>query len=142
MMMRISLSNATWFAQMSAFLAAFWLPGPMGPPDGFSNARVGTVARERPARATQSGLKKGDKKHSVTLHWDPSTSTVAGYNVYRRNKRGGPYKRLNASPVQGTSYIDSTVLAGRKYYYVVKSVTAKNVESIVSNEISAVIPAR
>jgi fibronectin type 3 domain-containing protein len=93
------------------------------------------------ARAAQSDTANRDNKHSVTLHWDASTSIVVGYNVYRSDKSGGPYKKLNARPIRGISYRDSSVRAGQRYYYVVKSVSSDKEESIASKEISAVIPA-
>jgi hypothetical protein len=35
--------------------------------------------------------------HSVTLAWTASTSTVAGYNVYRSTTNGGPYTQINSA---------------------------------------------
>jgi len=42
--------------------------------------------------------------------------------------------------VQGTQFIDSQVIAGTTYYYVVTALNPQG-ESIYSNEASAVIPA-
>jgi len=78
--------------------------------------------------------------HSVTLSWGPSLSEVAGYNVYRSTQSGGPYTKLNSSPVSTTAYTDSTVQAGQTYFYVATAVDSENVESVFSNEISATIP--
>jgi fibronectin type 3 domain-containing protein len=76
----------------------------------------------------------------VTLNWTPSTTAVAGYNVYRSTVSGGPYAQLNSSLVLPTSYTDSAVQLSQVYYYVVTSVAA-GAESIDSNEASAAIPA-
>jgi fibronectin type 3 domain-containing protein len=78
--------------------------------------------------------------HSVTLSWTASTSTVAGYNVYRSSVSGGPYTKLNASPDTSTTYVDSAVQAGQTYYYVVTSVDSAGTESTFSAEVSATIP--
>lgn len=78
--------------------------------------------------------------HSVTLSWTPSTSVVVGYNVYRGTQSGGPYTKLNSSPVPGATYTDSTVQSGSTYFYVATAVDSNNVESVHSNEASAVIP--
>jgi hypothetical protein len=135
-------SRTMRFSMKIASLTAVLLLLQITPTDRLSSTNAATVFSKFAARATQSGAEKRDKQHSVTLQWHPSTSAVAGYNVYRSAKPGGPYKKLNARPTSGTSYQDSTVRPGATYYYVVKSVTPKNVESIASDEISAVIPAQ
>jgi Abnormal spindle-like microcephaly-assoc'd, ASPM-SPD-2-Hydin len=78
--------------------------------------------------------------HSATLDWTPSTSTVMGYYVYRGTQTGGPYVKLNATPVSLNTYTDRAVQAGQRYFYVATSVDSSNVESTFSNETSAVIP--
>jgi len=79
--------------------------------------------------------------HQVTLNWIASTSTVAGYNVYRGTTSGGPYSILNSSLVTGsTAYTDSTVASGQTYYYVTTAVDASNNQSAYSNEAQAVVP--
>jgi len=76
----------------------------------------------------------------VNLSWTPSKSAVAGYFVYSGTQRGGPYSKLNATPVCGNSYVDTTVRAGRTYFYVVKAVGVNGAESVFSNEASAKVP--
>jgi len=78
--------------------------------------------------------------HSVALSWNPSTSTVIGYNVYRGTQDGGPYSKLNSSPESGTAYTDSSVLNGTTYYYVATSVDSNKVESNYSNQAIAQVP--
>jgi len=87
---------------------------------------------------TQCTIASGS--HSVTLSWTPSSSSgVTGYNIYRATVTGGPYAIISAN-VQGTQFIDSQVVAGTTYYYVVTALNPQG-ESIYSNEASAVIPA-
>jgi fibronectin type 3 domain-containing protein len=71
---------------------------------------------------------------SVSLTWIPSTSSVAGYNVYRGTQSGGPYSKSNPSLVTGTAYSDTSVQAGQTYYYVATAVNSNDVESVYSNE--------
>jgi hypothetical protein len=78
--------------------------------------------------------------HSATLSWIASTSSVAGYNIYRSSVSGGPYTKMNSSLITLLTYTDTAVLAGLTYYYLATSVNASNVESSYSNEISATIP--
>ena len=78
--------------------------------------------------------------HSATLSWTGSTSSVMGYYIYRGTQTGGPYAKLNATPVPLTTYTDSSVQAGQTYFYVATAVDSNNVESSYSNETSATIP--
>lgn len=77
---------------------------------------------------------------SLLLAWNPSTSTVVGYNVYASFISGGPYTRLTSSPVATTSYSDTVIQAGETYYFVATAVNSSSIESAYSNEISATIP--
>jgi len=78
--------------------------------------------------------------HGVDLSWTASTSTVAGYNVYRGAKSGGPYTKISSSLNESTSYTDNSVQAGQTYYYVTTDVDTSGVESVYSNQIQVVIP--
>lgn len=78
--------------------------------------------------------------HSVGLKWKASASPVAGYNVYRSEKAGGPYTKLTSSPIQATNYIDRAVQSGRIYFYAVTAVDSKGKESVHSNHARASIP--
>ncbi len=97
-------------------------------------------ATNSPTTITLSGTGVQVISPSVTLTWDPSTSVVAGYYIYRGTLSGGPYTKLNATPVSLTTYIDTTVQSGLTYFYVATAVDSSNVESVLSNEISATIP--
>lgn len=78
--------------------------------------------------------------HSASLSWIASSSAVIGYNVYRGTVSGGPYTKLSATSISGTSYLDSSVQAGQTYYYVTTAVDSNNLESAYSNEVVAPIP--
>jgi len=78
--------------------------------------------------------------HSATLTWTASTSVVVGYNVYRSSISGGPYTKLNSSLDATTTFTDSSVLSGQTYYYVATAVDSNNVESVYSNQVTAIIP--
>jgi len=79
-------------------------------------------------------------QHSVALSWNPSSSTLSGYNVYRGSVSGGPYSKVNSSLDQMATYTDSSVQAGSTYYYVVTAVDASGNESAFSNQAQAVVP--
>ncbi|HEY6349371.1 MAG TPA: IPT/TIG domain-containing protein [Candidatus Angelobacter sp.] len=79
--------------------------------------------------------------HSVSISWKASSSEDVGtYNIYRATASGGPYTRV-AWRVPGSSFTDSGVQPGATYFYVVTSVTTSNVESVVSSEVRATVPA-
>ena len=80
------------------------------------------------------------KKHSAKLSWKASTSVVRGYNIYRATHAGGPYSRINPEVHPSTTYVDSKVVSGITYYYVITAVGPSGVESGYSNEVVAVIP--
>src|SRR5262249_13165594 len=73
--------------------------------------------------------RSGAAIHVVDLSWLASTSTVAGYNVYRGTVSGGPFTKLNSSLITGTTYVDLTVQAGQTYYYHATAVDSNNNES-------------
>ena len=100
-----------------------------------SNASDASLKQTFSGAGTQTGT-----SHSVSLTWDPSTSTVTGYNLYRGTQSGGPYSRINSSLLSNTSYDDSGVQSGRNYFYVSTAVDASNTESAFSNEAAAAIP--
>jgi len=78
--------------------------------------------------------------HTVHLSWAPSSSSVAGYRVYRGQVSGGPYPNTVVSSVDALSYDDATVVDGNTYYYVVTAVDSTGAESLLSNQATAQIP--
>jgi HYDIN/CFA65/VesB family protein len=78
--------------------------------------------------------------HTVSVTWAPSTSPVIGYFVYRRTGTIGSFSRLDSSIDSSTNFTDSNVTNGATYYYVVTAVSAGDVESQFSPEISVTIP--
>ena len=97
-------------------------------------------ATNPPVAASVSGTGTAPPQHSVSLAWTASTSTVAGYNVYRGGQSGGPYVAVNSGLDASTSYTDNSVQAGQTYYYVVTAVDGGGNESVYSNQAQAVIP--
>ena len=101
---------------------------------------IASNATNSPASLAISGSGVQLITHNATLSWIPSTSTVAGYQVYSSTVSGGPYTKLTTSTVSLSSYTDSTVQSGKTYYYVVTAVNSSSVESTYSNQVTAVIP--
>jgi ASPM-SPD-2-Hydin domain-containing protein/HYDIN/CFA65/VesB family protein/centrosomal CEP192-like protein len=86
-----------------------------------------------------SGTAVAAPQHSVALSWNPSSSTVVGYNIYRGTASGGPYSKINAMNAD-TTYTDSSVQSGQTYFYVTTAVDGSGNESANSNQAQVVIP--
>ena len=114
------------------------------PAAGASPGSISFISNASDSSLTQSLTGNGTGTaglYSVAFTWDPSASSnVVGYNLYRGTQPGGPYSRLNAALISGTTYSDSTVLTGTTYYYVSTAVNSSSVESAYSNQATAAIP--
>jgi len=94
-----------------------------------------------PTTLSLSGTGVSAPTQSVSLAWDASASSnVSGHHVYRGTQSGGPFSSINLFLVLSTTFTDSSVLAGQTYFYVVTAVDENGVESIFSNEVTAVVP--
>jgi hypothetical protein len=102
-----------------------------------SDATDGSLVANLTGTGTSSG---GTTQHTVALSWSPSSSSVAGYNIYRGTVSGGPYTLINASLETATVYSDSTVQGSKTYFYVATAVDSSQNESAFSNQTTAVIP--
>jgi Bacterial Ig-like domain (group 2) len=85
--------------------------------------------------------------HLVDLTWGAGTiqnpapgQVVVGYDVYRSSTSGGPYTKLNSTPVASLTYTDHNVSAGQTWYYVCSTVDNLGDVSVYSNQAAATIP--
>lgn len=132
-------SGETLTPSQSVTVTAQFAPTVAGLVSG--SVSIASNATNSPSTITVSGTGVSVSSHSVALSWAASTSTVSGYNVYRGTTPNGPYStKLNPSLVTLVDYADSSVASGATYYYVVTSVDSSNVESVDSNQATAVIP--
>jgi acetyl esterase len=93
-----------------------------------------TVAQARSTNTVPQSLRAFASEVKVELNWTHVTSQAAssGYKIYRSTQSGTSYQLL-ASSITNNSYLDTSVVAGTTYYYVV---TAQNggLESTPSTE--------
>jgi len=75
----------------------------------------------------------------VNLSWSPSTSQVAGYNIYR-GAAPGAYSKINTSLDPNAAFTDSTVASGTTYYYAATAVDSSGQESSYSAPVQVVVP--
>ncbi len=80
--------------------------------------------------------------HAANLSWTASTTPNVTYNVYRASSSTGPFTTpLNTSPITGTTFKDTSVIAAQIYYYVVTAVASDGTQSAPSSPpIQATIP--
>ena len=132
-------SGETLTPNQSVTITAQFAPAAAGLVSG--SVSIASNATNSPSAITLSGTGVAAASHSVALSWTASSSPVSGYNVYRGTTSNGPYPtKLNNSLVTAVGYSDSTVTDGTTYYYVVTAVDSSNVESVDSNQATAVIP--
>jgi hypothetical protein len=132
-------SNEVLGAGQSASLTVVFAPTSASGSTG--DIQVASNAANSPLSIALSGTGVPSQQHSVTLSWTASTSSVAGYNVYRGTVSGGPYTlQLNNSLITGLSFTDNSAQAGATYYYVAVAVNSSGTESAYSNQASATVP--
>ena len=104
---------------------------------------VASNAANSPAIISLSGAGMRSVSHSVAIAWTPDApaTTSYSYNVYRSTVSGGPYTKMNASNGTAAAFTDTLARGGQLYYYVVTAVDSDGVESPVSDEATAAIPA-
>lgn len=88
-----------------------------------------------------TGLATTTSGAQVLLDWaDAPETDVRGFDVYRSATAGGPYTKLDATPVAASAYADGAVAAGQTYYYTVVALDTADNESPRSAEVSATTP--
>jgi hypothetical protein len=66
-----------------------------------------------------ASLSAASANGQVSLSWNAvSDSTLSGYNIYRSESASGPFTKLNSTPFNGTTYIDSAPPTATEYYQV------------------------
>jgi hypothetical protein len=82
---------------------------------------VWLVSNLRPATQAPAvtNLQASSSTGQVTLQWTAvQDASLQGYNVYRAESAGGTYTKLNSSPFNGTTYVDSSPAGSTEYYLV------------------------
>lgn len=133
----VDVTGATAESKTFALGARYSSEGAGGFPESspvyIDEFRISNVARWsapfEPDTLTNLTATAGDAK--VTLSWGAVQGTVS-YIVKRSTTVGGPYTTI-ANGVTGTDYVDTAVVNGTTYYYVVTAVIS-GTESGNSNE--------
>jgi Abnormal spindle-like microcephaly-assoc'd, ASPM-SPD-2-Hydin/Protein of unknown function (DUF1573) len=128
----------TLAANQSAAFNVVFDPASAGTLSG--TATVTSNASNSPLVITLTGTGTAPVSHSVALNWTPGSSAAVAFNLYRGSTSGGPYSKMNPSPLSTTSYTDPSVSAGLTYYYVATDLNSAGEESTYSNQVTAAIP--
>jgi hypothetical protein len=114
---------------------------------GGGQSTPSAVATATPEDATPPGQPRGlvavVAGPAVRLAWEAvPDADVAGYLVYRSTTAGRGHARLMSAPQAGTTYVDTDVRPGQRYYYIITAVdrSRRANESIPSAEATATIP--
>ena len=110
--------------------------------DGSGNESVqSAVSRARTeGMAVPSGFRASDGIGRIELRWEAvSGEDLIGYNVYRSSRPDLEFERLDSASgasytTARTSYVDSHLTAGERYYYKVSSVS-----SVFESELSGYV---
>jgi hypothetical protein len=79
------------------------------------------------------------KKAAVLLYWNGNLEPdLAGYNVYRSITPESGYDKIS-SLVSVPKYVDTQIVKGNTYYYVVKAVNTAGGESGYYNEVKVIV---
>ena len=107
--------------------------------DGTKSAKLSLASNAANSPASEPLTGTGTAPY-VTLSWNPSTSEVAGYNVYRSTSPTGRYNKINPSLDPDTTYRDATIVGGSTYFYATTAVNSRGQESGYSNRVEVVVP--
>ena len=128
-------ANTTLIPGQTATLSVVFAPSAPGTAAG----SIAIRSSAGPVSITLTGSGGQLSSRTVALNWDPSTSDVVGYYVYRALPNG-TFAKINPAPAVLTAYTDANIQSGQTYTYVVTAIDANNVESDYSEPVLAIIP--
>jgi len=130
-----NLTATTWTDTTILNGTAYYYVVTAGNPAGESpnSNEVAAIPTAPPSAPTGLAASPGDR--TVALCWN-AVSGASGYNVKRATTSGGPYG-LVAAGVTATTYLDTALTNGARYYYVVSAFNYGG-ESADSPPVSAV----
>jgi hypothetical protein len=90
---------------------------------GARSAWVKAAPKDQTAPGAPTGLAGAPAKDGLYLRFTPSPDQdTAGYLVYRKEKKGGDFKKMTPMPVKENTFIDVEVTPRAVYIYKVQSI--------------------
>ena len=103
--------------------------------ESLDSLEVSATPRDRTPPAPPTNITVVPGIGRVFITWGENQERdMAGYHVYRSNKKGTEYERLTTKPLNRTTFSDETVRQGETYYYVITAVDKSGNESPRSKE--------
>lgn len=102
-----------------------------------SSGKSGTKT-EASGLSIPTGLEAAAADAAIKLNWD-SASGAENVRIYRSEKPGKDFAKLDEVESTSTAYEDATTKKGTTYYYVVTAVASSGAESANSVQVAAVI---
>jgi len=115
-------------------LAALCLQGSIEPCQNYTFLGDPTLNLVLPGVGAPGQLQAAPGNARVDLSWTASSTPGATYDLYRATQLvPANYTKLNAAPISGTLYADTTALNTTTYYYYAVAVDSQGFESRWSN---------
>ncbi len=102
------------------------------------SAEVSITALDTTAPVVPIGLSGTPGDQRATLAWnDNYDSDLRGYNIYMSTTSGGPYTKLNVTPIgdRNPHWVQMGLNNGQNYYFVATAVDVVGNESTFSGEV-------
>ncbi|MFA5867154.1 MAG: hypothetical protein WC891_04205 [Actinomycetota bacterium] len=109
-------------------------PGTILKPSGGSSG----TKMEASSLAIPTGLKAAATDAAIKLDWD-SISDAKNIRIYRSEKPGQGFTKLDKVESPASNYKDGTAKKGTTYYYVITALASSGAESANSAQVAAVI---
>jgi Abnormal spindle-like microcephaly-assoc'd, ASPM-SPD-2-Hydin len=133
-------SNVTLTPNQSVTISVAFQPGAAGTATGKLTISSDATNSSLAIALSGDGV-AASTNHSVALKWQPSSTPVIGYFVFRGSSASN-LAQLNVNEVATTSYTDTGVVNGQTYVYAVKSINASSLLSGFSNTVTVTVPAQ
>jgi hydrazine synthase alpha subunit-like protein/concanavalin A-like lectin/glucanase superfamily protein/WD40 repeat protein len=90
-----------------------------------------------------TSLNATPKPGEVKLNWSAADDSETRFNIYRAESNTNSFRKLNPVPIMATEYLDTGLVSGKKYRYIIRTLNRRNRESQNSLEvIAAALPER
>ena len=109
----VAAGLAGWFVVLPVWQAMSEPPAPPAPP---------VTALQAPIGVSSHGRCDGFWNARVSLEWTPAATPADGFEIYRADRSGGPYRLVRSVRGSTTTWTDRDLGLDATYYYLVRAV--------------------
>lgn len=109
----VATGLAGWFVVLPVWQAMSEPPAPPAPP---------VTALQAPIGVSSHGRCDGFWNARVSLEWTPAATPADGFQIYRADRSGGPYRLVQSVHGSTTTWTDRDLGLDATYYYLVRAV--------------------